>query len=378
MPVRYRNEVEDIRKQLAELGRMVANNLNRALNAVVTADGDAAGQVIRDEHEINRKEVRLEEECIKVMTLHQPVGDELRFLVATLKVNHDLERIGDLAAGIAKRTRALTSPDVLPFEKPLQTLANDLGGKLLESMTAFFERDHVHATRIWMGDDAVDARTSALCDDIRRAILQNPERPRALFTLLSIVQRIERLADHAANIAKNVIYLALGEIVRHRMREYRGQLEAGKLKVLMVCVHNSARSQMAAAWVNHLYGDCMEAESAGLQPGELNPLAVRVMQEVGIDISGSGTRDVFEVVRTGHPFSYVVTVCDEATAEKCPPFVGVQEVVHWDFPDPAAQQGDEEKKLQKFREIRDALRRRIEEWVASLRSSEGNAFRATI
>ena len=366
MPVRYRREVEAIHDRLSELAVIVSDNVNRALNAVVSVDAAAARQVVLDENEINRKEVRLEEECIRVITLHQPVADELRFLVATLKVNHDLERIGDMAAGIVKGTRALVPLDVRPFEKGLRTLADDAGERLRQSITVFFERDHDKATRIWLGDDAIDSIAATLSDEIRAAVLKDPERPAALFTLLSIVQRIERLADHAANISKNVIYMSLGEIARHRMGEFRRQFQEDKLKVLMVCVHNSARSQMAAAWINHLHGDRIEAESAGLQPGVLNPFAVRAMLEVGIDISGAETRDVFQVVRSGHPFTHVVTVCDEATAEKCPPFPGIQGVMHWDLADPDAFQGDEEEKMQKFRGIRDELRRRIEQWVSGL------------
>ena len=367
MPVRYRKEVEEIRARLGQLTAVVSENVRRAMDAVVTADAAAAGRVIRDEQEINRREVALEEACIKVMTLHHPVADELRFLVATLKINHDLERVGDLAAGIAKRTRVLTPDDIEPFRAPLRELVERLADRLKESMSAFFDRDHEQAARLWLGDDEVDARTAGLGDDIRAAILDRPARPHALFTLLAIVRRIERLADHAANIAKNVIYLALGEIARHRMGEFRRQIDDGKPKALMVCVHNSARSQMAAAWINHLYGDRLEAESAGLRPGVLNPLAVRAMREVGIDISGARTRDVFEAARSGHPFSHVVTVCDEASAEKCPPFPGVESVRHWDLPDPAATPGDEDEKMKKFRQIRDALRQRIEEWIAETR-----------
>jgi len=155
----------------------------------------------------------------------------------------------------------------------------------------------------------------------------------------------------------------MGEIVRHRMREFRREAVGDKPNVLMVCVHNSARSQMAASWMNHLYGDRVRAESAGLEPGRLNPLTVEAMKEVGIDISGARPRDVFEVLRTGHPFTHVVMVCDEASAEKCPPFPGVREVVHWDLPDPAAGQEEPSQKIEKFRNIRDELRRRIDDWV---------------
>ncbi len=366
MAIRYRKEIEEIRKSLTELADLVSGNVNRSMNAVLSADAPGARQVVRDEYEINRKEVRLEEACIKVMTLHQPVADELRFLIATIKVNHDLERIGDLAAGIAKRVHLLSPPDVMLVKEKLQVLTRYIADILSQSAAAFFSRDHHQAARIWIGDDAVDEGTSSIYEDIRAEIVKRKDGSRPLFTLLEIVQRIERLADHAANISKNVIFLALGEIVRHRMREFRDQEINAKPKVLMVCVHNSARSQMAAAWLNHLYGDRVQAESAGLAPGVLNPLTVQVMKEIGIDISGARPRDVFEVLRTGHPFSHVVMVCDETSAEKCPPFPGVQDVLHWDLPDPAAPEQDESKQIEKFRKIRDELRRRIDIWMRQL------------
>jgi arsenate reductase len=135
-----------------------------------------------------------------------------------------------------------------------------------------------------------------------------------------------------------------------------------KKKALFICVHNSARSQMAAAWLNHLCGDFFEAESAGLEPGELNPLAVEVMAEEGIDIANNETRAVFDVWKSGTLFGYVITVCDETAAEKCPIFPGPATRLHWSFPDPAEVTGTQEEKLAAVREIRDAIRERIEEW----------------
>ena len=93
-----------------------------------------------------------------------------------------------------------------------------------------------------------------------------------------------------------------------------------KVRVLFVCEHSSARSQMAEAWANHLFGEWLEAESAGLEAGKLNSLAIRVMQEVGIDISHKGTRSAFELGKAGRLYSFVVTLCDEAAAERCPFF----------------------------------------------------------
>jgi arsenate reductase len=133
-------------------------------------------------------------------------------------------------------------------------------------------------------------------------------------------------------------------------------------RVLFICIHNSARSQMAAAWLNEICGDHFEAESAGLEPGELNPLAVQVMDEVGIDISNNKTQAVFDVFKSGQLFAYVVTVCDEAGAEKCPIFPGVTNRLHWSFPDPSALAGTQQQRLEGTHKIRDDIRRRIETW----------------
>jgi arsenate reductase (thioredoxin) len=135
-------------------------------------------------------------------------------------------------------------------------------------------------------------------------------------------------------------------------------------KVLFVCIHNSARSQMAEAWLNHLCGEHFAAESAGLEPGKLNPLAVAVMREVGIDISGKKTRAVSDVLKSGQSFSYVVTVCDETSAERCPIFPGATTRLHWGFEDPARAQGTDEQKISFFRRVRDEIRSQIEEFCS--------------
>lgn len=135
-----------------------------------------------------------------------------------------------------------------------------------------------------------------------------------------------------------------------------------KVKVLFVCVHNSARSQMAEAFLNDIAGDRFQAESAGMEPGELNPLAVDVMKEVGIDISRNKTKSVFQKFRDGELFSYVVTVCAEA--ETCPVFSGLRtETLHWHFEDPGAFTGTDEEKLSKTRRVRDAIKEKVREFV---------------
>jgi len=135
-----------------------------------------------------------------------------------------------------------------------------------------------------------------------------------------------------------------------------------KTKVLFICIHNSARSQMAEAWLNNVCGGAFEAHSAGLEPGTLNPLVVEAMDEVGIDISRKKTQAVFDVFKSGKLFAYVVTVCDETSAERCPIFPGVTTRLHWSFPDPSALGGNQQEKLAEVRKIRDQIRTKIEEW----------------
>lgn len=135
-------------------------------------------------------------------------------------------------------------------------------------------------------------------------------------------------------------------------------------KVLFVCIHNSARSQMAEAFLNRTCADFFEAHSAGLEPGTLNPIVVEVMQEVGIDISGQRTKSVEEMLGSGRIFSHVITVCDGASAERCPIFPGGGERLHWCFADPSALTGPREGRLSATREIRDQIRATVEAWCA--------------
>jgi arsenate reductase len=143
-------------------------------------------------------------------------------------------------------------------------------------------------------------------------------------------------------------------------------MRSRKKRVLFVCIQNSARSQMAEAIMNQMCSDEYQAHSAGLSPGDLNPLAVEVMREAGIDISTHGTQSVFDVFKLGTMFAYVVTVCDQVSAERCPIFPGVTTRLHWSFPDPAGCEGTHEEKLQATREVRDMIKAQIEEFCTSI------------
>lgn len=138
-----------------------------------------------------------------------------------------------------------------------------------------------------------------------------------------------------------------------------------KIKVLVACIHNSARSQMAEELLRKIGGDQFDVESAGFEPGQLNPYVVDVLKEEGIDISGKETKSVFDLFKEGRTYNYVITVCDESSAEKCPIFPGVSHRIHWSFTDPSQFHGSREEKLQKTRNVKEEIRLKIEEWVMS-------------
>ncbi len=135
-------------------------------------------------------------------------------------------------------------------------------------------------------------------------------------------------------------------------------------RVLFICIHNSARSQIAEALLKRECGDAVHVESAGLTPGTLNPLAVDVLREIGIDIAGKPTRDVFELYKSGAKFTHVITVCDQASAERCPIFPGTFGKTNWSFADPSKFEGTYEEKLAQTREVRNAIEQKILEWCS--------------
>ena len=138
-----------------------------------------------------------------------------------------------------------------------------------------------------------------------------------------------------------------------------------KKKVLFVCVHNSARSQMAEAFLKHMAGDRFEVESAGLEPGKLNPVAVEAMKEIGIDIANNTTKSVFDFLKQGKRYDYVITVCDESESGTCPVFPSQAKKIHWGFEDPSSFTGTWEDKLAKTRDVRNKIEARIKDWISS-------------
>ena len=145
-----------------------------------------------------------------------------------------------------------------------------------------------------------------------------------------------------------------------------------KTKILFICIHNSARSQMAEAFVNSGFSDEFIAESAGLEPGELNPFAVEAMKEINIDISRNATKSVFDFFKEGRRYNYVITVCDEAAAQRCPIFPNALERINWSIPDPSTLNGTEEEIRKQIRDIRDLINFKVKELILQIKNKNND------
>ena len=367
MKVHFQGEIESLNRQIRELADRVLDQVRQAAEAATTGNATAAEAVANGDRDVDRREVQIEEECLKILALYAPVADELRYVFGVTKVNHELERIGDLAKKVAYRAGIMATPGLPRVAGDIAKLAELAVAASTEAIDSFIAQNPDKALAVWEGDAALDKIHDRLCAQFERALEQQGAPAQALLAGRSVVSALERIGDHAARIAKVVLYMRHGEIVRHR------PAPADRQRVLFVCVQNSARSQMAEAWLKQLYGDRFEAESAGLEPGTINPLAIEAMREVGIDISGNRTQAVFDLVKTGRLYAYVITVCDEASAERCPTFVGIAKREHWSFRDPAAFTGSHEECLAKTRQVRDSIRSRIEVWVRDLHNRESRA-----
>ena len=214
-------EIEKLKKMILSLAAMVEESCRLAVKSVASRDGSLARKVIDGDQEIDRVEVDVEEECLKILALHQPVANDLRFIIAMLKINHDLERIGDLAVSISERALTLSEEARPMIDFDLMAMADRVQAMVSRSIDALINRDVKLARAIWMEDDVVDDLNRGMFDQVMAAIRKHPEQLEAMLNMLSVSRNLERIADHATNIAKDVVYLIEGEIVRHRSREVR-------------------------------------------------------------------------------------------------------------------------------------------------------------
>lgn len=216
MPPRLQIEIENIKKQILSLGAMVEEHVNMAIKALETKDNDIANKIIATDKKIDEFEVEIEEECLKVLALHQPVAVDLRFITAIIKINNDLERIGDEAVNIAERVIYISSRIPVKVEFDYKEMGEKTINMLKGSLDALVKLDVDLAYKVIFKDDDVDKINREIYERVRESISKNPDRSGYLLNLFSISRYLERIADHATNIAEDVIYLVEGVIQRHK------------------------------------------------------------------------------------------------------------------------------------------------------------------
>jgi len=211
----FHQELKKIKKQILTLGAMIEKNVKDAKQAVVTFDSELADEVIKADLLIDEKEVEMEEDCLKILALHQPVANDLRFLVAVIKINNELERIGDQLTNVARRIMTISKQKRCDFVFDYTVMLEKAEHMLKLSLDALVNMDFDLAVKVLTLDDEVDEIRSEAYYMIRDAVIQNPEHADYLLNLMFISRHIERMADHSTNIAEDVIYMIEGEIIRH-------------------------------------------------------------------------------------------------------------------------------------------------------------------
>jgi phosphate transport system protein len=219
MTKHFHRELEKIKQRILALGALVEERVQMARTAVDEKDAALAQKIIMNDFEIDEMEVEVEEECLKVLALHQPVAVDLRFLVAVIKINNDLERIGDQAVNIAQRVITIAKQDIENFVFDYSVMSEKAQLMLKMSLDSLVNLDLDLALKVCTMDDEVDELKDLAYDRIKQAMKSDPNHLGYYINLLLISRHVERLADHSTNIAEEVIYLIEGDIVRHGVLE---------------------------------------------------------------------------------------------------------------------------------------------------------------
>jgi phosphate transport system protein len=209
-------QVDQLKEKILRVGTLVEEAFSKATTALINRDIALAQRVMASDEEIDRMEVEVEEECLKILALYQPVAADLRFVVAVLKINNDLERMGDLARNIAKRVAQLANGPTVELPPEIRTMAMLAQDMVKQCLDAVVNADPTLARQVREEDDAVDEARQHIRRRILQGIKAHPEQLENLLRINSVSKHIERIADMATNVAEDVIYMVEGDIVRHR------------------------------------------------------------------------------------------------------------------------------------------------------------------
>jgi phosphate transport system protein len=215
MSVHLQREIDRVKKSILALCAIVEDQVQASVKALLDRDVALAKSVEGRDDDIDRREVEIEEECLKILALHQPVAIDLRFIVAAMKINNDLERIGDLAVNIARKAQSFAAEPSMPIPFDIAGMWEKTHAMLRDSLDALVNMDGQLAADVCRRDDEVDRIKRDIRVGAEEQIRREPQNVRPLMRLLAVSRNLERIADCATNIAEDVIYMIEGSIVRH-------------------------------------------------------------------------------------------------------------------------------------------------------------------
>jgi len=215
MTAHLQKEIDKLKRDVLSLVTIVEENVRRAVRSIQDRNAGLGKQVIEVDKEIDKREVEIEEDCLKILALYQPVAIDLRFIAAMLKLNNDLERIGDLAVNIAERAQYLAETDRTSIHFDYREMTKRTESMLRKSFDSLVEMNPEMAREVIASDDEVDEMERRIVEQTKDAIRKYPDQVDRLLHHMFVARHLERIADHATNIAEDVIYMVEGNIIRH-------------------------------------------------------------------------------------------------------------------------------------------------------------------
>ncbi len=226
MPLHLQKNIDSLTKDISFLASYVEDATNKALRALLDRREDLAKEVIAHDYVVDEKEIEIEEECLKVLALHQPVASDLRFVVSIIKVNNEIERIGDLAVNIAERAAYLSRHEPLGITLDFAGMTNSVCNMLRQSLDALSTRDSALARKVLLMDDEVDDANKEMFAILQDVMQKDTTKIKRALHLLSVSRHLERIGDHATNIAEDVVYMVEGVLIRHKAEEFETETGA--------------------------------------------------------------------------------------------------------------------------------------------------------
>lgn len=327
-----RKDILQIRSTVIKMGRLAEGALSACLHAITEKDRQLAYSVIMRDRYIDELEKELDKLCQRFLVRQQPAGRHLRFVYAVIKINNELERIGDYAESVARHFLALSPMDPQPSYKAIQEIAAQSIPMLRNALQAFSDQDPELANKTMEMEDKIDKIRWDITDEFGRLFEDSKLPSEAFRSLMNIANRFERVADRACNICEEVLYMCTGEDIKHKGKEV--------FRVLFVDEHDACRGQMAKGIGNALGLERFRFHSAGISAQPVDPRTVDFMAEKGVDISKETSKYLNQVLDL-QDYQIYIGLCEEAEkAFPAPPTKMIS--VHWDIENPSKLEGPEE------------------------------------